>query len=69
MLVPTTQKFMINHLGFFYVLKYPHADPPKHPSSVVNPLLLLDYRCHAKVLLTRRLRACVRACMHACMHA
>lgn len=23
MIVPTTQKFMINHLGFFYVLKYP----------------------------------------------
>ena len=26
MIVPTTQKFMINHLGFFYVLKYPHKD-------------------------------------------
>jgi hypothetical protein len=25
MIVPTTQKWMINHLGFFYVLKYPHA--------------------------------------------
>ena len=24
MILPTTQKFMINHLGFFYVLKYPH---------------------------------------------
>lgn len=24
MLLPTTQKFMINHLGFFYTLKYPH---------------------------------------------
>lgn len=23
MILPTTQKFMINHLGFFYVLKYP----------------------------------------------
>ncbi len=23
MVLPTTQKFMINHLGFFYVLKYP----------------------------------------------
>ena len=25
MIVPTTQKWMINHLGFFYVLKYPQA--------------------------------------------
>ncbi len=22
-MLPTTQKFMINHLGFFYVMKYP----------------------------------------------
>ena len=72
MLVPTTQKFMINHLGFFYVLKYPHADPPKEPSTVVNPLLLLDYRCHVKVLtgshpaLRARMQSvCVCVCLRA----
>ena len=92
MILPTTQKFMINHLGFFYVLKYPHnvrgdsvvnwlgvgwrlglrilminhlgfcpttpppsppplslqtpEGPPKKWDTKVNPLLLLDYRCH-----------------------
>eukprot|EP00955_Chlamydomonas_euryale_P078200 363107-Chlamydomonas_euryale.AAC.3 len=46
MIVPTTQKFMINHLGFFYVLKYPQSDPPKTWVTQPNPLLLLDYRCH-----------------------
>ncbi|GLI62170.1 hypothetical protein VaNZ11_004750 [Volvox africanus] len=46
LLVPTTQKFMINHLGFFYVLKYPHANPPRAPVKFLSPMLLLDYRCH-----------------------
>ncbi|MEW5300995.1 MAG: hypothetical protein WDW36_003881 [Sanguina aurantia] len=48
MIVPTTQKFMINHLGFFYVLKYPTDSPPDTWNKVVNPLLLLDYRCHVE---------------------
>ncbi|EFJ49782.1 hypothetical protein VOLCADRAFT_104229 [Volvox carteri f. nagariensis] len=46
LLVPTTQKFMINHLGFFYVLKYPQKNPPRGPAKFLSPLLLLDYRCH-----------------------
>ncbi|GAX78973.1 hypothetical protein CEUSTIGMA_g6413.t1 [Chlamydomonas eustigma] len=49
MILPTTQKFMINHVGFFYVLKYPHytpEGPPKTCDTKLNPLLLLDYRCH-----------------------
>ncbi|KAJ9522716.1 hypothetical protein QJQ45_019883, partial [Haematococcus lacustris] len=46
MLLPTTQKFMINHLGFFYVLKYPQKDPPQTWTKNPNPLVLLDYRCH-----------------------
>ncbi len=48
MIVPTTQKFMINHLGFFYVLKYPQKDPPTTWVTELNPLLLLDYRCHVE---------------------
>ncbi|KXZ51100.1 hypothetical protein GPECTOR_14g82 [Gonium pectorale] len=47
LLVPTTQKFMINHLGFFYVLKYPQKNPPRGPAKFLSPLLLMDYRCHA----------------------
>ncbi|KAG2429084.1 hypothetical protein HXX76_011324 [Chlamydomonas incerta] len=46
LLVPTTQKFMINHLGFFYVLKYPQKNPPRGPAKFLSPLLLMDYRCH-----------------------
>ncbi|KAL6763593.1 hypothetical protein V8C86DRAFT_2491886 [Haematococcus lacustris] len=48
MLLPTTQKFMINHLGFFYVLKYPQKDPPQTWTKNPNPLVLLDYRCHVE---------------------
>ncbi|GFR52103.1 hypothetical protein Agub_g14616, partial [Astrephomene gubernaculifera] len=48
LLVPTTQKFMINHLGFFYVLKYPQKNPPRGPAKFLSPLLLMDYRCHAE---------------------
>jgi len=66
MILPTTQKFMINHLGFFYVLKYPHQDPPKTWSTNLNPLALLDYRCHSGNNGTigkdfpRQLRTCMR---------
>jgi hypothetical protein len=32
MILPTTQKFMINHLGFFYVLKYPQKVSQGQPT-------------------------------------
>ncbi|KAG2495164.1 hypothetical protein HYH03_006771 [Edaphochlamys debaryana] len=48
LLAPTTQKFMINHLGFFYVLKYPQKNPPRGGASFLTPLLLMDYRCHVE---------------------
>jgi hypothetical protein len=30
MILPTTQKYEINRLGYFYVMKYPSSNPPKH---------------------------------------
>jgi hypothetical protein len=30
MILPTTQKYEINRLGYFYVMKYPSTNPPKH---------------------------------------
>jgi hypothetical protein len=47
MLIPTTQKYEINRLGYFYVMKYPPEDPPKdRDTGSANPMILLDYRCH-----------------------
>ena len=46
LLIPTTQKFQINNAGFFYTLKYPQTNPPKKWGGHLNPLVLLDYRCH-----------------------
>jgi hypothetical protein len=42
--LPTTQKYMINLLGYWYVMKW-SARPPR---STVSPQVSLDYRCHAE---------------------
>eukprot|EP00798_Chlamydomonas_sp_ICE-L_P018764 gene18764-25296_t len=47
-LIPTTQKFQINHLQWAFVMKNPPLDPPQDYEKSTNPLQLLDYRCHVK---------------------
>lgn len=44
--LPGTQKYEIERLGFSYVMKKPEYAPPQAPSKHLDPLQLLDYRCH-----------------------
>mmetsp|Transcript_1853 Transcript_1853/g.4223 ORF Transcript_1853/g.4223 Transcript_1853/m.4223 type:complete len:401 (+) Transcript_1853:450-1652(+) len=46
LVLPTTQKFMINHLGWGYVMKFPFENPPKTWMHDQHLLSLFDYRCH-----------------------
>lgn len=46
--LPTTQKYMINLLGWQYVMKHPHDSPREFPpQDNLSAQIALDYRCHA----------------------
>eukprot|EP00892_Ulva_mutabilis_P003338 jgi/Ulvmu1/1376/UM011_0104.1 len=45
--LPTTQKYMINLLGWAYVMKHPPGQPQQTPAGELSAQVALDYRCHA----------------------
>jgi hypothetical protein len=59
--LPTTQKYMINLLGYWYVMKH-----HKHPQRSISPQIWLDYRCHAEGgAIGRRYPPRVQQCLEA----